>query len=119
MWEMKNMDNTKYIQEIVDKLKSIDPHLIMLFGSYANGTYDEESDIDILLVTNDDFIPDTYDDSLDYKLSIKKIIRETAKKVPVDLLIYTRPMFQRFKELNSSFSKEIMREGTVLYERNN
>ena len=45
------MDKTKYIQEIVDKLKSIDPHLILLFGSYAYGIPNEDSDVDILIIT--------------------------------------------------------------------
>ncbi len=112
------MDKTKYIDEIVEKLKSIDPHLIMLFGSYAYGTPDDDSDIDILLVTNDDFMPETFDERLEYRLAIKKIIRETAKKVPVDLLIYSRPMFEKFKELNSSFSKELLTKGQKLYESN-
>jgi len=113
------MDKRKYIQEIVDKLKSIDPHLIMLFGSYAYGTPDEDSDVDILLVTNDDFMPKTFDEGLEYKLGIKKIIRDTARKVPVDLLIYSFPMFEKFKELNSSFSKEILTRGQKLYESDN
>ena len=98
------MDNAKYIDTITEQLKTINPYLIILFGSYAVGTPHEDSDIDILLVTNDDFIPKTFDERLKYRLSIKKIIRETSKKVPIDLLIYSRPMFQKFRELNSSFS---------------
>ena len=113
------MNNTKYIDEIVEKLKLIDPYLIILFGSYAYGSPDEDSDIDVLVVTNDDFIPKTFDERLEYKLAIKKMIRDTAKKVPVDLLIYSRPMFEKFKELNSSFSKEILTRGQKLYESDN
>ena len=110
------MDKQKYIQEIVEKLKTINPYLIILFGSYAYGTPNEESDIDILVVTKDDFIPKTFDERLEYRLSIKKIIRETAKKVPVDLLVYSKPMFQKFVELESSFSKEILSKGKKIYQ---
>ncbi len=113
------MNKTKYIQEIVNKLKSVNPYLIILFGSYAYGTPNEDSDVDILLVTNDDFMPKTFDERLAYRLAIKKIIRETAKKTPVDLLIYSRPMFQKFRELNSNFSQEILSKGKKLYESNN
>lgn len=113
------MNNTKYIQEIINKLKTINPYLIILFGSYAYGTPTEDSDIDILVVTQDNFMPKTFTERLEYRLSIKKIIRETAKKVPIDLLIYSRPMFLKFKELNSSFSKEILTKGKKLYENNN
>ena len=113
------MDKQKYIQEIVEKLKSINPYLIILFGSYAYGTPTEDSDIDILVVTNDDFMPKTFDERLKYRLSISEIIYETAKKVPIDLLIYSKPMFEKFKEINSSFSQEILTKGKYIYESNN
>ena len=113
------MNNSKYIKEITKKLETINPYLIILFGSYAYGTANEDSDIDILVVTNDNFIPKKFDDRLKYRLSIKKIIRETAKKVPIDLLIYSKPMFKKFIELDSSFSKEILTNGKKLYESNN
>ncbi len=113
------MDKSKYIQIIADKFKRINPYLIILFGSYAYGTPHEDSDIDILVVTNDDFIPKTFSERLKYRLSISNIIYETAKKVPVDLLIYSKPMFDKFKELNSSFSQEILTHGKTLYESNN
>ncbi len=113
------MNKEAYIKEITEKLKSINPHLIILFGSYAYGTPHEDSDIDILVVTNDDFMPKTFDERLKYRLSISEVIYETAKKVPVDLLIYSKPMFEKFKELNSSFSKEILNKGKKLYESNN
>ena len=113
------MKNLNYLEEILDKLKTINPYLIILFGSYAYGKPDEDSDIDILLVTNDDFMPQNYREQLDYRLSIKKIIRETAKKAPVDLLIYTKPMYKKFKQLNSSFSREILTKGKKLYESDN
>ncbi|RLD68815.1 MAG: nucleotidyltransferase domain-containing protein [Bacteroidetes bacterium] len=113
------MNNSKYIKEITKKLETINPYLIILFGSYAYGTANEDSDIDILVVTNDNFIPKDFDDRLKYRLSIKRIIRETAKKVPIDLLIYSKPMFKKFIELDSSFSKEILTNGKKLYESNN
>ncbi len=113
------MEDNHYIDEIVSRLKKIDPYLIILFGSYAYGSPDEDSDIDILLVTNDDFMPQSYEERLIYRLSIKKMIRATAKKVPVDILIYTKPMFEKFKEVNSSFAKEILTKGKKLYESDN
>ena len=113
------MHNKNYINEITEKLKTINPYLIILFGSYAYGTPHEDSDIDILVVTNDDFMPKTFDERLKYRLSISEIIYEMAKKVPVDLLIYSKPMFEKFKEINSSFSQEILTNGKKLYESNN
>jgi len=114
----KNMHQQNYIQELINQLKTINPYLIILFGSYAYGTPDEDSDIDMLVVTNDDFMPNTYSEQLEYRLSLKKLIRQTAKKVPVDLLVYSKPMFEKFKALESSFSKEILQNGKKIYESN-
>jgi uncharacterized protein len=112
------MHQQNYIQELINQLKTINPYLIILFGSYAYGTPDEDSDIDMLVVTNDDFMPSTYSEQLEYRLSVKKLIRQTAKKVPVDLLVYSKPMFEKFKALESSFSKEILQNGKKIYESN-
>lgn len=113
------MIKQNYIQELINTLKTINPYLIILFGSYAYGTPNEDSDIDMLVVTNDDFMPKTYNEQLEYRLSVKKLIRKTAKKVPVDLLIYSKPMFEKFKKLESSFSKEILKNGKKIYESDN
>ena len=78
----------KYIHEITEKLKTINPYLIILFGSYAYGTPHKDSDIDILVVTNDDFMPKNFDDRLKYRISICNIIYEIEEQVPVDLLVY-------------------------------
>jgi predicted nucleotidyltransferase len=37
-------------QEIIERLMPLDPDKIILFGSYAYGTPNEDSDIDLFLV---------------------------------------------------------------------
>ncbi len=111
--------NQHYIKEVVNKLLTINPYRIILFGSYANGTPTDDSDIDILVITEDDFMPANYTEQLEYRLTIKKLIREISKKVPIDLLVYSKPMFEKFKGLNSSFAQEILTNGKNLYESNN
>ena len=113
------MDGWKYINQILERLKTIDPYLILLFGSYAYGQPNEDSDIDILVVTNDDFMPQTHKELSDYRYNISKLVMDIEEKFPVDLIIFTKPMFKRFIELGSSFSKEILTKGIKLYERNN
>ena len=39
--------------EIIERLKSLDPQKIILFGSYAYGTPTQESDIDLFLIKED------------------------------------------------------------------
>ena len=108
------MDNSKYIYEITEKLKSIKPYLIILFGSYAKGTSHKDSDIDIFVVTNDDFMPKTFSDKIKYRIKIRKLIYDISEQVPVDLIVQTKPMFKKFRELKSSFSQEILTNGIKL-----
>jgi predicted nucleotidyltransferase len=108
-----------YIQQLKERLSELDPFLVLLFGSYADGTPDKDSDIDLLVVTNDEFTPKSYDERIDIQLSISNHIFEIAKQVPIDLIVYTIPMYKRFIEQNSNFAKEVLSKGKILYERHN
>jgi len=108
-----------YIQQIKDNISKLNPYLILLFGSYAYGHPHKDSDIDLLVVTNEDYIPENYDERINLQLTVSSQIFEIAKQVPIDLIVYTIPMYKKFLELNSSFANEITKNGIVLYERFN
>ena len=108
-----------YIQQLKDRLSELDPYLVLLFGSYADGTSHKDSDIDLLVVTNDEFMPNNYDERISVQLTISNHIFEIAKQVPIDLIVYTIPMYKRFIEQNSVFAHEITTKGKILYERHN
>ncbi len=105
-----------YISEIVSRLKKISPYRIILFGSHALGTAQKGSDIDIIVVTNDEFMPENYKQKSDLYLRISNLLGEFSRKTPIDLIVYTKPMYNRFNELGSVFSKEIGQKGVILYE---
>jgi len=105
---------------IIDKLKeSINPLKIILFGSYAYGNPSKDSDIDLLVVTNDNHYPKNYKEKMETYLNISTILSQFKKEFPIDLIVHTIPMHKRFIELGSMFSKEILKNGKVLYERYN
>lgn len=108
----------KYIEQVTESLKELNPHLILLFGSYAYGTPHKDSDIDLLVVTSDDFIPQSFNERIKISLNVKKHIYEINKQVAVDLLVYTKPMYAKFVELQSLFAQEILHNGKILYECN-
>ena len=114
---MKN--ENKYIQEIISILSELNPYLILLFGSYAYGTPNEDSDIDILVVTNDNFIPKNYDEHTQIYLQVSRKIRHIKMQVAVDLIVHTLPMYQKFIKQDSSFAHEITSRGKIIYENNN
>ena len=113
------MKNDKYINEIKELLIELNPYLILLFGSYAYGTPNEESDIDILVVTNDEFIPQNFEEKHKIYLQVSSKIRHIRMQIAVDLIVHTLPMYQKFIKQDSSFSHEITTQGKILYERNN
>lgn len=97
--------------EIVERLRPLDPDKIILFGSYAYGTPNEDSDIDLYVVTKDEFIPQSWKEKSEIHLKIARAIQDILQKYPTDLITHTRSMHQKFTELNSSFAKEIMSKG--------
>jgi uncharacterized protein len=91
---------------------------LVLFGSYANGTPDEDSDIDLLVVTSDRLMPRNFAEKSDIYLRIAKKIDEIRRQVPIDLIVHTHTMHQKFIEMDSMFSREIRDSGRVVYEKN-
>jgi predicted nucleotidyltransferase len=111
------MKGEEYIPVIVKKLRKANPSKIILFGSYAYGVPDKDSDIDILVVTSDNFMPENYTVKMNLALNISMLISDIKSIYPVDLIVHTIPMHQKFLSLGSLFSKEITKKGKVLYEK--
>jgi len=105
-----------YIQQLRDNLIEINPYLILLFGSYAYGTPHKDSDIDLIVVTNDNYIPKTFTEQTEIYINVSEHILNISKQVPVDLIVYTLPMYKQFVEINNAFAKEVLNKGVILYE---
>jgi predicted nucleotidyltransferase len=113
------MTGFSYIPEIIERIKETNPEKIILFGSYAYGEPSDFSDLDILVVTADEIIPSSFEEKSQIYLRISKTISEIKKEFPVDLIVHTKPMHQRFIDNNSLFARELLTRGKVLYEKNN
>jgi len=100
--------------EILNALKPIDVERLILFGSYAWGIPDKNSDIDLYVVTKDDFMPESWSEKSKVYLKIIEKFDLVQKQVPVDLIVHTKPMHEKFVKLNSLFCRKILRDGIVL-----
>ncbi|NOZ91408.1 MAG: nucleotidyltransferase domain-containing protein [Epsilonproteobacteria bacterium] len=100
--------------KIVERLKPLNPQKIILFGSYAYGTPHKDSDIDLYVVTNDDFMPQSWREKSRVYLNVANMLDDIMKKYPTDLIVHTKAMHKKFLELNSYFSRVIMNDGVVL-----
>ena len=108
---------SNYLKEIVEILKNQNALEILLFGSVSTGIYDEESDIDLLIILDIDKIPESYEEKMELKLNIRKSLRKINRKIPLDLLIYTKKEYEIMKEEGSSFLHEINNTGKILFNK--
>jgi predicted nucleotidyltransferase len=90
-------------------LQIVPAEAIYLFGSYAYGTPNEDSDIDIYVVVPDDIKQNPLDISADIMTGLYKKI-----KTPLDLLVGKSSVFNSRKEA-PTLQKAIARQGVLLY----
>ena len=107
------IENT-YIQQLKESLRELNPYLVLLFGSYAYGLPNQDSDLDIFVVLNDNSMPTTFKEKQELYLKVSPYTRPIAKQIPVDLIVCTIPMYHHFMTSKSSFSNEILNKGIVL-----
>ncbi len=112
-----NSDN--YIPLIVERLKATNPYKIILFGSYAYGEPNANSDIDLIVILNKKGIAKTYKEKFQNRMMVGKQLLAIEREVALDTLVYTRDEWALFLSQNSSFSKLVRSTGIVLYEANN
>lgn len=100
--------------QISDALRPLHPETVILFGSYAWGQPTEDSDIDLYVVTRDDFVPSTWRQKRDIVRRVSDRILDLRMRYPIDLLVHTKPMHEEFIKRDSSFARQIMNEGARL-----
>jgi len=105
------------LNSLVTMLKPSDPQKIVLFGSYATGNHGENSDVDIMVVLDNDHVSKTYTERLNKKISVRKLVLEINRKVPLDILVYSKEELNIIKERGNDFIDEVERTGKVIYEK--
>ena len=96
------------IQQVSDKIaRRFQPERIILFGSYAYGTPNEDSDVDLLVVMP--FEGRTARQATE--------IRGTVRAgFPMDLIPITPEYLKHRLEIDDFFLREAVEKGKVLYE---
>ena len=99
------------IQLLVNEIvEGYQPEKIYLFGSYANGTATNDSDIDLFIVK------DTTERKKDRIEQVLNIIR-TYPDIGVDMFIYTPKELDYVKSDVVNIANEAIKTGKLLYER--
>jgi predicted nucleotidyltransferase len=102
------------IQQELDLIKEailakVPAEEIYLFGSYASGTPNEESDIDLYVVIPDD----TATDIIDLRTAIRLSLFNKQRR-PLDLLMGKRSVFDRVKK-SITLENLIFKQGVKIY----
>jgi predicted nucleotidyltransferase len=97
--------------QIRESLKSLHPEKVIVFGSYARGVANRDSDIDLIVVLASEAVPRTYHDRMTNRLLVRRALEALNRDYALDVLVYTAPEWKRFQDLGSAFSKEVASRG--------
>ena len=106
------MNAENLLSEITDILKQYGIEKIILFGSYANGTPNKYSDIDLLVIKD---IPEN--ETRDFRIKLKKALWIKLGKLSYsfDILVDNEQRIQKRIEMGDLFYKEIYSKGKTIY----
>lgn len=104
---MDKKESLKIIKNFVEKLsEDFEIYTILFFGSRATENPRKDSDIDLIVVSNDF-------ENIDYFERVAKMYDYWDELVPVDFLCYTVKEFNRLKKRISIVS-EALRSGIIM-----
>lgn len=109
------MDSSKAYKETIqiakDRLIAAYNHLkaIYLFGSFAWGQPDKDSDLDFLIVVN-------HSKEKKYKRAVKGLRALRGLRIAKDIIVYTKEEFEQISNDTTSLCYKIKKEGIKLYE---
>jgi predicted nucleotidyltransferase len=100
------------LQKLVGKLVAeYAPEKVILFGSYAYGQPDDDSDLDLLIVKQ------TTDRFIDRWTTVQEILSDPTRRTPLETLVMTPQEVQKRLDVGDQFVAEILNKGRVLYAR--
>ncbi len=98
------------LERMLEKLiTEYGPEKVILFGSHVYGTPDRDSDIDLLI------IKETSERLLDRLVSVRRIMSDSGRKIPLDVLVLTPKEISRRLAIGDQFIADIVEKGEVLY----
>ena len=93
-------------------VREVHPQRILLFGSWARGEANQDSDIDLLVVEREPFGP-----TRSRRKEAARIWRCLSEfRIPTDILVYSVSELSHWKDSSHHVIGMALREGKVLYE---
>lgn len=103
--------NLELISAMTDRIvKKFSPYKVIVFGSWARGDANNDSDIDLLVVMDCD-----RNDYLNQMAAIRKELRDF--KVSKDIIVANPDTIAKYGKMPGYIYQSALREGRVLYEQ--
>ncbi len=100
------------LDDVVERLvREYQPEQAILYGSYAYGTPNEESDIDIFIVKETNGRP------VDRIVEVMRLLFIPGRDVSIEPLVYTPGEISERLNMHDPFLSEILVKGRVIYKR--
>ena len=112
--QIQDRSSAENIEELTQCfVKQLNPMKVFLFGSFADGSYDDESDYDFYIVISDG---ENVGEASDQAYKAIRLIQNR----PVDIVIGTTSRFDRIGSTTGTLQieGEVARKGILLYDRN-
>ena len=106
------VDIGKLKPEIIDRLKPLKPNKIILFGSYALGIPNEDSDIDLFLLKDNLRIEDSRGFEVEASMRVYDLVKKY--KIGFDILSSSTEFINKREDY--FYRVDILQNGRVLYE---
>jgi predicted nucleotidyltransferase len=107
---MKKSTKVTEIKKIARQVvKAYQPEKIILFGSYAYGEPDADSDLDLLIIKK------TSERFIDRWVTVRRIVSDPKRSMPFEPIVLTPDEVEERLAIGDQFVEEIVTEGEILY----
>jgi predicted nucleotidyltransferase len=102
---------SKKVDAVIHKIIEVaNPLKVILFGSYIDGYVDQNSDLDIMIITQDD-VENPRKESVRIRRQLRGI------SMPMDILVVPQQQWNQLKNQPGQVYREAETKGKVVYER--
>lgn len=107
------MNNIEEIRKNISSrlLKHLKVKDIILYGSWAKNENKPDSDIDIVVILDEEGVNFDYDNTIEKRIRVAKILADLKSKTEIDNLVYTKDEWNILLNSDNNFIKQIVQTG--------
>lgn len=107
------MNNIEEIRKNISSrlLKHLKVKDIILYGSWAKNENKPDSDIDIVVILDEEGVNFNFDNTIEKRIRVAKILADLKSKTEIDNLVYTKDEWEILLNSGNNFIKQIVQTG--------